>query len=293
MARRHLNPYTVLILGTGKNPIMLTLRPIPLLVGLLALVGIPILWIGALTYHNSQLERRNQTLTETAAEVLTELDALDTEIKTLKNRAGLSDRDSRRRESRNPAARPQGGVAAKAEPEGLLEVARQQLPTLGSSLADVKPALEATLEQEATQAAALPEGKPIAGRIEVSSEFGLRRNPFGGRNYELHEGIDFAGPVGRPILATGDGVVVTATYDRGYGNYVKIDHGYGYETLYAHLSKLEVATGDPIKRGDVVGALGSTGRSSGPHLHYSIYRQGKAINPRQYLKLPDSPRSTN
>lgn len=157
----------------------------------------------------------------------------------------------------------------------------------------MKPALEATLEQEADRAAALPEGKPLAGRVEVSSEFGLRRNPFGGLSYELHEGIDFAGPVGQPILATGDGVVVTATYDRGYGNYVKINHGYGYETLYAHMAQLEVKAGDRVRRGEIVGTLGSTGRSSGPHLHYSIYRQGEAINPRRYLKLSGAPKSTN
>lgn len=291
MAFRHLKPYTVLITATGKAPITLTLRPIPLLVGLLSAVGLPLLWIGALTYHNSQLAQRNQTLSETATEVLTELDVLDTEIKTLKHRAGLPDQPES--ETTAPAARPQGGVATEAAPELLLAVAKQQLPALGSSLADVKPALEATLEQEADRAAALPEGKPLAGRVEVSSEFGLRRNPFGGLSYELHEGIDFAGPVGQPILATGDGVVVTATYDRGYGNYVKINHGYGYETLYAHMAQLEVKAGDRVRRGEIVGTLGSTGRSSGPHLHYSIYRQGEAINPRRYLKLSGAPKSTN
>lgn len=128
MAFRHLKPYTVLITATGKAPITLTLRPIPLLVGLLSAVGLPLLWIGALTYHNSQLAQRNQTLSETATEVLTELDVLDTEIKTLKHRAGLPDQPES--ETTAPAARPQGGVATEAAPELLLAVAKQQLPAL-------------------------------------------------------------------------------------------------------------------------------------------------------------------
>jgi murein DD-endopeptidase MepM/ murein hydrolase activator NlpD len=104
----------------------------------------------------------------------------------------------------------------------------------------------------------------------------------------MHEGIDFAGPVGKPILATAQGVVVNAEYSGGYGNQVKIDHGYGYETLYAHLSELEVKIGDRVERGDVLGYLGNTGRSSGPHLHYGVYRNGRAVNPRYYLKLPET-----
>jgi murein DD-endopeptidase MepM/ murein hydrolase activator NlpD len=104
----------------------------------------------------------------------------------------------------------------------------------------------------------------------------------------MHEGIDFVGPVGKPILATADGVVVKAEYIGGYGNHVKVDHGYNYETLYAHLSEIQVHTGDRVKRGEVVGALGNTGRSSGPHLHYGIYRNGQAVNPRYYLKLEDA-----
>ncbi|NEP63326.1 MAG: M23 family metallopeptidase, partial [Symploca sp. SIO2G7] len=112
-----------------------------------------------------------------------------------------------------------------------------------------------------------------------------RRNPFGGYAYETHEGTDFVGPYGTAIFATGDGKVVRAGYHGGHGNTVTIKHGYGYETLYAHMSKLAVESGTEIKRGDIVGYLGNTGRSSGPHLHYGIYYKGDAINPRTVMKL--------
>lgn len=287
MARLQLKPHTVLITATGKSPIMLILRPLPLLVGLAVLVGLPITWIGVLLYQNTQLAQRNQNLAETASEVLTELDEIGAEIEVLKDRAGLPETDLP--PDSVPEAPPRGGVAQAAPAEVMFEQARRQLPGLETVLIRaVKPALNKTIESEAEQTAAFPSGKPVAGDPSISSEFGLRSNPFGGRGYEMHEGIDFAGPVGKPILATAQGVVVNAEYSGGYGNHVKIDHGYGYETLYAHLSELEVKIGDRVERGDVLGYLGNTGRSSGPHLHYGVYRNGRAVNPRYYLKLPET-----
>lgn len=290
MARRHIKPYTVLITATGKAPITLSLRPVPLLIGLAVLLGLPIAWIGALFYQNVQLAERNQNLSETASEVLTELDAIGDEIEVLKARAGLPDQPAE--QTRRPSdgrGLPRGGVAEAAPAEIMFDEASRQLPGLEKMLAiAVKPALEQTLESEAEQAAAFPNGQPIAGKAQVSSEFGLRPNPFGARSYEMHEGLDFSGPVGKPILATAEGVVVRADYNGGYGNHVRVDHGYNYETLYAHMSKIEVKIGDRIERGDVLGYLGSTGRSSGPHLHYGIYRNGQAMNPRYYLDFEET-----
>jgi murein DD-endopeptidase MepM/ murein hydrolase activator NlpD len=290
MLRSRLRPYTILITATGRSSITLTLRPVPLLLGLVVLVGLPTVWIGTLIYQNVQLARRNQNLTETASEVLTELNAIGAEIEVLKDRAGLPKEgpDGLRNLQPEIDIPPKGGVALAAPAEVMFAAARRQLPSVAALVSGaIKPALEETLVSEEEQAAAFPSGKPIVGDVAVSSEFGLRPNPFGGRSYEMHEGIDFAGPVGKPIVATGEGVVVTAEYGSGYGNHVKIDHGYNYETLYAHLSALDVTIGDRVKRGDVIGYLGSTGRSSGPHLHYSIYRNGQAVNPRHYLKLAD------
>nr|WP_228024824.1 M23 family metallopeptidase [cf. Phormidesmis sp. LEGE 11477] len=103
----------------------------------------------------------------------------------------------------------------------------------------------------------------------------------------MHEGIDFVGSVGAEIVATGDGVVTLSGHNGGYGIVVTIDHGNGYESLYAHMSKADVEIGQSIRRGEVIGYIGSTGRSSGPHLHYSLYKDEQPINPRQLLKLAD------
>ncbi|HLT41102.1 MAG TPA: M23 family metallopeptidase [Sphingobacteriaceae bacterium] len=110
------------------------------------------------------------------------------------------------------------------------------------------------------------------------SGFGSRVHPV----YKIkknHMGIDFASPTGTPIYATGDGKVVQSGRERGYGNMVKIDHGHGYETLYGHMSKIKVRKGQKIKRGEVIGHVGNTGISTGPHLHYEVIKNKKPVNP--------------
>ncbi|MEM9261717.1 MAG: M23 family metallopeptidase, partial [Bacteroidota bacterium] len=181
---------------------------------------------------------------------------------------------------------PLGGIAVVASGLELYEEARTKLPRLTSLLdGRIKPALEETLAAEEARVAAYPDGIPIGGPIDISSEYGLRRNPFGGYGYENHEGTDFVGPYDTDIFATADGTVEKSEYYGGYGEMVTVDHGYGYETLYAHLSKRAVEVGEKVKRGDVVGYLGNTGRSTGPHLHYGVYYRGQSINPRKVMKM--------
>lgn len=127
-----------------------------------------------------------------------------------------------------------------------------------------------------------PQGKPANGFVFISSVFGKRPNPFG-RGLEFHNGIDLVGAKGLPILATADGQVVTYKRGRGYGIHVVVDHGSGYKTLYAHLSKKRVKKNQKVKRGQIIGYLGSTGRSTGPHLHYSVYFNQQAVDPRPYI----------
>jgi murein DD-endopeptidase MepM/ murein hydrolase activator NlpD len=110
------------------------------------------------------------------------------------------------------------------------------------------------------------------------SGFGSRLHPI----YKIkknHLGMDFASPTGTPIYATGDGKVIESGRERGYGNMVKIDHGYGYETLYGHMSKIKVKKGQKIKRGEIIGHVGNTGISTGPHLHYEVIKDKQAVNP--------------
>ncbi len=118
---------------------------------------------------------------------------------------------------------------------------------------------------------------------KINNEFGYRRNPFGGRGYEFHTGLDIDGERGDTVAAPANGVVTKAGWEGGYGNMIEIDHGNGLTTRYGHLSKVGVSVGDTIQRGQLIGLIGSTGRSTGPHLHYELRLDDKAINPRRLL----------
>ena len=121
------------------------------------------------------------------------------------------------------------------------------------------------------------------GDVYKRQEFGYRSDPFTGQT-KGHTGIDIAVPTGTPVRAALPGVVTKATYNAGgYGYYVMIDHGNGMVTLYAHNSKLLVSVGDTVEAGDTVSLSGSTGRSTGPHLHFEVRVNGQRVNPRSYL----------
>lgn len=128
---------------------------------------------------------------------------------------------------------------------------------------------------------AIPAIQPVKNEDlrHMASGFGYRSDPFT-KIRKFHAGMDFSAKTGTPIYATGDGVVARADNTAtGYGNHIVIKHGYGYETLYAHLSKYKVKKGEKVKRGDVIGYVGSTGRSEAPHLHYEVHKNGQVINP--------------
>jgi murein DD-endopeptidase MepM/ murein hydrolase activator NlpD len=128
----------------------------------------------------------------------------------------------------------------------------------------------------------VPLRKPIAGDIDESSPFGIRTDPIV-REAAMHTGIDFRGDTGDPIRATASGTVTIASWSGGYGKMVEIDHGNGLVTRYGHLSEIDVDVGDTVRAGAVVGRLGSTGRSTGPHLHYEVRVKGEAVDPQKYL----------
>jgi len=128
----------------------------------------------------------------------------------------------------------------------------------------------------------VPLRKPVTGEIEMSSPFGVRIDPFQ-HAAAMHTGIDFRGDYGEPIHATAAGTVSSAGWSGGYGKMVEVDHGNGLATRYGHLSEIDVAVGDKIRVGQVVGKLGSTGRSTGPHVHYETRVDGEAVNPQKFL----------
>ena len=118
---------------------------------------------------------------------------------------------------------------------------------------------------------------------KINNEFGFRRNPFGGRTYEFHAGMDIDGERGDLVVAPAGGTVTEAGWKGGYGNMVEIDHGNGLKTRYGHLSKLNVEVGDQVTRGALIAFVGSTGRSTGPHLHYELRVNDQPVNPRHFL----------
>jgi murein DD-endopeptidase MepM/ murein hydrolase activator NlpD len=135
-------------------------------------------------------------------------------------------------------------------------------------------------------AIAVPSDKPVK-TAAFTSGFGVRSDPFQFRA-AMHAGIDLAGPLGTPVYATADGVVESAGWNSGgYGNLIKIDHGKGIETRYGHLSKVEIKAGDHVKRGQEIARMGSTGRSTGSHLHYEVRIAGKPVNPIPFMKSTD------
>lgn len=140
-------------------------------------------------------------------------------------------------------------------------------------------------QRQAGQAAmpqiSVPSGMPL-GQARMSSSYGERTHPiFGGRRN--HHGVDLAAPTGTPVYATADGIVDTATYSGSYGNYIKVEHGAQLETRFAHLSSMNVRSGQKVRKGDIIGYVGSTGNSTGPHLHYEVRVAGQAVNPAPYM----------
>jgi murein DD-endopeptidase MepM/ murein hydrolase activator NlpD len=127
----------------------------------------------------------------------------------------------------------------------------------------------------------VPAGMPLANAV-MTSDFGMRTHPvLGGRRN--HKGIDLAQPTGTPVYATADGVVAKAEWFSSYGNYIQIEHGGQLETRFAHLSGYAVVAGQMVHKGDLIGYVGTTGRSTGPHLHYEVRVAGEAVDPRPYM----------
>jgi murein DD-endopeptidase MepM/ murein hydrolase activator NlpD len=131
--------------------------------------------------------------------------------------------------------------------------------------------------------ALVPYRKPVLGEVETTSGFGIRADPFVGRP-AMHTGLDFRASTGTPVRATANGKVVTAGWSGGYGRMVEIDHGNGLTTRYGHLSEIEIENGDMVRIGQVIGAVGSTGRSTGPHLHYETRIDGDPVDPQKFLR---------
>ena len=143
--------------------------------------------------------------------------------------------------------------------------------------------LEKLLLNQQFQQMVTPAGKP-AENAYISSYFGHRKDPFTGRK-KMHKGIDVAGKSGSSVLATADGIVISIKKQTGYGQVLDIDHGHGLTTRYGHNKSIVVKVGDIVKQGQMIATMGSTGRSTGPHVHYEVLKNGHPVNPERYVRI--------
>jgi murein DD-endopeptidase MepM/ murein hydrolase activator NlpD len=144
----------------------------------------------------------------------------------------------------------------------------------------------AQFDRALAQLRAIPVRKPVEGEIDMSSPFGMRMDPFL-RGPAIHTGLDLRGDSGDPVHVTANGTVVTASWQGGYGNMIEVDHHNGLSTRYGHLSRIDVKVGQNVRTGDIIGRIGSTGRSTGPHLHYETRVNDTAVDPQKFLRAGD------
>jgi len=176
---------------------------------------------------------------------------------------------------------PGGGEAVQSVP---LADFLSMLDTLDNEIQDREQklsVLESLLMSRSLHERVMPSGKPVADGW-LSSKYGKRNDPFTGKQ-DFHKGLDFAGKKGSEVVTVGDGVVSWAGKRSGYGNLIEINHGNGYTTRYGHNQKHLVQVGDKVKKGQQIALMGSTGRSTGPHVHFEVRQNGKTVNPSKYI----------
>jgi len=178
-----------------------------------------------------------------------------------------------------------GGPRTEAGAGPVVPALNDMLDSVGAAIDDRGRQLTALQNLILTRELArqiVPGGRPVESGY-ISSLYGQRTDPFDGRN-AFHQGIDFAGTPGTRVLAVADGIVSHAGVDGGYGRLIEITHGNGYVTRYAHNAKLLVEPGQTVKRGDPIALMGSTGRSTGTHLHFEVLRDGRPVNPMSFVR---------
>ncbi len=191
---------------------------------------------------------------------------------------------------RLPSDGPSGGTSARSNPlpKSLQEMLNEEMDAIRLRSRNVDRSidqLDAVIAARERVLASTPSGLPVEGFL--SEGFGWRPDPFTGQR-EFHQGMDIVAAQGSEVRAPADGVVTTVSRWSGYGKMLQLAHGYGYSTRYGHLSEILVSPGQRVRRGDVVGRVGSTGRSTGPHLHYEIFRAGARVDPARYIVEPPS-----
>jgi murein DD-endopeptidase MepM/ murein hydrolase activator NlpD len=294
--------YTVLVADrqTGVvRRVTVSLRAVTMVVGsalmMPVLIGLGAKWSASIELHqlqatNTALTTENGNYRETTGELASQIQSLETVIDELGSKSAL-DPAAARAMAKLPAVvkdRAVGGTSqtnaaisnvmstSLVSPEDTFGVLRTLLSALESRLSSVRNGLE----RRDKLAAATPSIWPAKGWL--TGRFGGRQDPFTGES-AFHQGLDISASKGQPVYATADGQVEAASYDGEYGNLIVLKHDFGISTRYGHLSGFKVKRGQTVHRGDVIGYVGSTGRSTGAHLHYEILANGKLLNPLQLL----------
>lgn len=255
---------------------------------------------------------RTQAYSGEAVQLQQDLGVLESEINRLRQKAGLPKVQLVPQPTSTPPLpdpKPSGpkGAGQPVDTGDLLLSLRSQMSSFGASLEETAEAIENPLPKDPAprpyarrapsrpepahqqpvesgdSAQFMPAGMPLTVQTYVSSGFGYRSSPFGGGSSEFHNGLDFPAPLGTPVYATASGKVDQVGWNSVFGLMVLIDHENGFYTLYGHLSEAKVTQGQTVQQGDFIGLVGSTGRSTGPHLHYTVYRYGSAVDPTPYV----------
>jgi murein DD-endopeptidase MepM/ murein hydrolase activator NlpD len=233
----------------------------------------------------SKLKRENTAKEKTINQLQTEINQLNEQQEALEQKQqeirklmGLPAAESRK--SSVPNGQGGDGAEVASGDEAAIKLASRIKTNLDGKEKELDELL-ARAKKDSAYFRSIPNLWPAQG--ELTSGFGLRKSPMGGRNSSFHEGVDIANKVGTPVAASGDGVVTFAGVMPVYGRTILISHGNGLETKYGHNSQLLVKKGDKVKKGQVIAKMGSTGRSTGPHLHFGVYKNGKLVDPMVYL----------
>jgi murein DD-endopeptidase MepM/ murein hydrolase activator NlpD len=235
---------------------------------------------GSLTSTQSHLDAYAKQIGELQARIM----RLDAQNQRLAKLAGDKTQTAPKPERTPVHDTPsQGGPLVHDKPMSELELksAIEALMKTVDARDEYQSVIEAKILQQSVLKDMLPNSSPVRAGYN-SSSYGWRIDPFNGHK-AFHEGLDFPANSGTPILAAADGIVIAAEHTPDYGNIVKINHGSGLETRYAHASQMLVKVGERVTKGQRVALVGNTGRSTGPHLHYEIRLNGNALDPRQYL----------
>ena len=231
--------------------------------------------IASLQEENRKLKAVNGRFEASLAQLGAQLSAFETGARRLASAVGLNDLPGLHRSS--GGAVPGANLAVNGN--GMLDEELQALKSRATSLDSSLDQFNQKWEERLRLLASTPHGLPVAG--SYSDGFGWRKDPFTGEP-EYHTGLDIVAPLGTAVRATADGVVIRVGRESGYGRTVQLSHGYGLGTLYGHLSATLVRPGERIKRGELIGRVGSTGRSTGPHVHYEVVKGGRRVDPRKF-----------